>query len=166
MLTEVIKCQTRKEVQEHFSTDVAPPIIPIDDSEGEEDITWLVMISIKWAADLVENKSTPYFFLKYIEEQTKDWVEAKGDYQDCLVAWVLVACTANKKLMVNYVRNFTPLARYRWEYRSVGGLVGGKTLTNYRGEDSYRCCNYRDGRGEFAPNFQLANTTHSATYDK
>jgi len=98
MLTEVkAKIRTADDIKTHFHGDSPTPIMPISDTKGEHDLTRLVMIPLKWAADLIDKDPSPYKILVYIVRKTNDWADEDEEYQDYLVAWAVAACTADNK---------------------------------------------------------------------
>lgn len=49
------------------------------------DITRMVMIPIKWAAELVDRNATPLEFAQIIEHKTSGWDTSDGEYHDYLL---------------------------------------------------------------------------------
>ena len=61
-----IKDRTAYEIREHYAQDGCSAIVPINDTEGERDITRMVMLPLKWAAELVDKKChSVCFFTDY-----------------------------------------------------------------------------------------------------
>ena len=86
-------------MQVHYATSTPSVVIPINDTEGGE-ITRLVILPVKWEAELADINPTPHTFLQFIENKKKDRVDTDGEYHDYLVAWSLVACNAENKTSV------------------------------------------------------------------
>jgi len=98
MLLDVkAKTKTGEDMNAYFGVDDHTPIIPIDDMEGDQEFTRLVMIPQKWAADIIDRNPTPYAFFNYVHNHTKDWDADAGEYHDYLLAWAVAACTADNK---------------------------------------------------------------------
>ena len=93
---EVVKVRTEEEMEAHFSNVDASNIISINDTE-EQNCTRIVIFPLKLAADLVNKSPTPHEFQKYILEQRKEWKTEDGDFEDYLLFWAAVACTATNK---------------------------------------------------------------------
>ena len=89
--------RTEQEIREHYAQDGASGIVPIDDTEGDRDTTRMVMIPMKWAAELVDKNATPHAFLSFVEHKTKEWDVDDGEYQTYLVNWAMAACLATNK---------------------------------------------------------------------
>lgn len=57
--------RTEDESREHFAQDGATNIVQIDDTEGVRDVTRIVMLPIKWAAELIDKNATLHTFLSF-----------------------------------------------------------------------------------------------------
>ena len=92
-----VRVRPEQEIDEHYAREGATNIIPINDSEGDRDITKMVMLPVKWAGALVDKNASPHEFLSFIVGKTKDWDTDDGKYREYLVNWAMAACTAANK---------------------------------------------------------------------
>lgn len=78
------KARVRKdqEIQEHYAHDEVSAIVLINGTEGEHDFTRMVMLPLKWVADIVDKNSTPHAFLQYNKNNTSGWAAGDGKYQE------------------------------------------------------------------------------------
>jgi len=67
------KTETGEELKTHFNEASPTPTLPINNTEGEQDFTCVVMIPPKWEADIIYQNPTPYAFMEYIVK--KQYVE-------------------------------------------------------------------------------------------
>ena len=85
MLEKCKACvKMEQEIREHFVQDISSTIVPINNTKGDRDITRMVMLLVKWTAELIDKNATPHNSLQVITHKTSGWDPNEGGYQEYL----------------------------------------------------------------------------------
>jgi len=66
--------QPVEDVLAYFGRKGAAPLVPINDTETEKMITTAVLLSLKWAAEIINNHPLPRDFLTFIMDKCNGWM--------------------------------------------------------------------------------------------
>jgi len=109
MLQECKACiRTEQENQKHYAQDDALPIVPIKNMEGNRDINRMVMLPVKWMAELIDKNATPRNFCSLLRITLVDGIPMMRGYHKYLENWGLATCTVTNKKKANLHRSFPP----------------------------------------------------------